>query len=118
MGKPLYRPIHTCVLNNGWISETFPNTHGIRQGCPLIALLFVLSIEIMAIRLTSNKDIKTFNIKVDQKTHTFKISQLADNTTLFISSRRNIYISMNEIDFFFFLSGLTINRNKTEGLWI
>ena len=39
-----------------------------------IALLFVLSIEIMAIRLKSNKDIKGFNIKLDEKTHTIKIS--------------------------------------------
>jgi hypothetical protein len=28
----------------------------------------------MAIRLKSNKDIKGFNIKLDEKTHTIKIS--------------------------------------------
>jgi hypothetical protein len=35
-------------MNNGWISEIFRNLHGIRQSCPLSALLFVLSVEIMA----------------------------------------------------------------------
>jgi hypothetical protein len=36
----------------------FKNTRGIRQGYPLSALLFVLSVEIMASRLRNNKDIK------------------------------------------------------------
>jgi hypothetical protein len=62
-----------------------------------ITLLFVLSIEIMAIRLKSNKDVKGFNIKLEEKTHTIKISQLADDTTIFLSSKQNMYIAMNEI---------------------
>jgi hypothetical protein len=49
--ETLYNNIQTCVINNGWISEIFKNTRGIRQGCPLSALLFVISVEIMALRL-------------------------------------------------------------------
>jgi hypothetical protein len=75
-----------------------------------ITLLFVLSIEIMAIRLKSNKDVKGFNIKLEEKTHTIKISQLADDTTIFLSSKQNMYIAMNEIKIFGSLSGLTLNR--------
>jgi hypothetical protein len=47
----------------------FKNTREIRQGYPLSALLFVLSVEIMASRLRNNKDIKGFQIKIDEKTH-------------------------------------------------
>ena len=72
--KTLYTDIQTCVMNNGWVSEMFKNTRGIRQGCPLSALLFVLSVEIMASRLRNNKDIKGFQIKIDEKTHSIKIS--------------------------------------------
>ena len=75
-----------------------------------ITLLFVLSIEIMAIRLKSNKDVKGFNIKLEEKTHTIKISQLADDTTIFVSSKQNMYIAMNEIKIFGSLSGLTLSR--------
>jgi hypothetical protein len=53
-------------MNNGWISEIFKNSRGIRQGCPLSALLFVLSVEIMALRIRNNKDIKGFQIKIDE----------------------------------------------------
>ena len=75
-----------------------------------ITLLFVLSIEIMAIRLKSNKDVKGFNIKLEEKTHTIKISQLADDTTIFLSSKQNMYNAMNEIKIFGSLSGLTLSR--------
>jgi hypothetical protein len=29
--ETLYNNIQTCVINNGWISEIFENTRGIRQ---------------------------------------------------------------------------------------
>jgi hypothetical protein len=41
--KTLYSDIQTCVMNNGWVSENFKNSRGIRQLYPLSALLFVLS---------------------------------------------------------------------------
>ena len=116
--KTLYTDIQTCVMNNGWVSEMFKNTRGIRQGCPLSALLFVLSVEIMASRLRNNKDIKGFQIKIDEKTHSIKISQLADDTTLFCTSKEEIYIAFNEIETFGSFSGLLMNKNKTGGIWV
>ena len=105
-------------MNNGWISEIFKNSRGIRQGSPLSALLFVLSVEIMALRIRNNKDIKGFQIKIDEQTHSMKISQLADDTTLYFNSENDISVAMNEIHIADTFSGLMINRNKTDGLWI
>jgi len=65
--KTLYTDTQTCVMNNGWVSEMFKNTRGICQGSPLSALLFVLSVEVMASRLRNNKDNKGFQIKIDEK---------------------------------------------------
>jgi hypothetical protein len=62
--QTLYSDNQTCVSNNGWVSEIFNNSRGIRQGCPLSALLFILSVEIMAFRLRSNKHIKDITIKI------------------------------------------------------
>ena len=73
-------------MNNGWVSENFKNSCGIRQGYPLSALLIVLSVEIMALNLRSSKDIKVITVKLDEKKHSIKISQLADNTTLFCNT--------------------------------
>jgi hypothetical protein len=65
-----------------------------------------------------NKDIKGFQIKIDEQTHSIKISQSADDTTLYFNSKNDISVAMNEIEIFRSFSGLVINRNKTEGLWI
>ena len=45
------------------------------------------------------------------KTH-IKIHQLADGITLFVSSKTNITLAMNEIEIFRSFSGLILNRNK------
>ena len=84
----------------------------------LSALSFVLSVEIMALRLRKNRDIKGFVVKLDNKNHRIKISQLADDTTLFLSNKKEIKAAMNEIEIFGSFSGLTLNKNKTEGIWI
>ena len=97
--KTLYSNIQTCVMNNGWISEIFKN-----------------SVEIMALRIRNNKDIKGFQIKIDEQTHSIKISQLADDTTLYFNSKNDISVAMNEIEIFGNFSGLMINRNKN--MWI
>jgi hypothetical protein len=57
------------VINNGWIFEIFKNTRGIHQGCLLSALLFVISVEIMALRLRENKNINGIKVKIDDKAH-------------------------------------------------
>lgn len=116
--QTLYNNIQTCVLNNGWVSEFFENSRGIRQGCPLYALLFILAVEIMALRLRSNKLIKGIQIKLDKKTHSIKISQLADDTTLYLCSKLEISAALNEIEIFGSLSGIKLNRSKTVGIWI
>jgi hypothetical protein len=43
---------------------------------------------------------------------------LADDTTLFCNSKEDVQKAMNEIEIFGSFSGLLLNRNKTEGVWI
>ena len=75
----------------------FKNTRGICRGCPLSALLFVLSVEIMALRIRNNKNIKGFQVQIDEINHSIKISQLADDTTLFFNPKTEISLALNEI---------------------
>ena len=72
----------------------------------------------MALNLRSSKDIKGITVKLDEKNHSIKISQLADDTTLFCNSKEDVLKAMNEIEIFGSFSGLLLNRNKTEGVWI
>ena len=38
----LYADVQSCVLNNGFTSEWFTLSRGLRQGCPASALIFDL----------------------------------------------------------------------------
>jgi hypothetical protein len=42
--KPIFK-----IKNNGWISKSCEMERGIRQGCPVSALLFIFVVEILAI---------------------------------------------------------------------
>ena len=72
----------------------------------------------MALRIRNNKNIKGFKVKIDEINHSIKISQLADDTTLFINPKTEIPLALDEIEFFGSFSGLIMNKDKTEGLWI
>ena len=85
--KTMYTDIQTCVINNGWISEMLRNTRGSRQRCPLSTLLCVVSVEIMALRIRNNKNIRGFQVKIDEINHSITISQLVDDTTLTLKLR-------------------------------
>ena len=78
--KVLYTNITACVKNNDWLTESYSLSRGIRQGCPLSCLTFVLAVEILAIKLRSNINVK--GIKINRRS--VKIAQLADDTTLFL----------------------------------
>ena len=44
----------------------------------------------MTLRIRNNKNIKGFQAKIDEINHSIKISQLADDTTLFFNSKAEI----------------------------
>ena len=114
--RTMYIDIKGCILNNGWVSAPFKVFRGIKQGCPASALIFVLAVEIMTIKLRETKHIRGIEIKLNSITGNLKICQLADDTTLFLKTKHEITIAMNIIEEFGNLSGLKLNKNKTEGI--
>ena len=108
--KMLYSDIESCVTNNGKSSTFFRLHRGIRQGCCLSALLFIIVVELLAISIRASNDIKGLTIN----NFTYKISQLADDTTLFIKDQSSLKYAFDLIERFGFCSGLKLNKSKTE----
>ncbi len=110
----IYKDISVCVTNNGFSSEFFKLHRGIRQGCPLSAYLFILSVEILAQNIKDNKNIK--GITIGQ--HECKIAQMADDTTVFIKDIISLHNLLNVLFIFKQAAGLRLNKGKTEIMWL
>lgn len=115
--RTIYNDAESCVSNNGWTSKPFQIQRGIRQGCPLSALLFLLVVEILAENIRTDKS-DGLKIKCNGSNKHIQISQLADDTTLFLKDEQAITNCLNKVELFGKVSGLKLNKNKTEGLWL
>ena len=68
--KVFYSNAQASIKCNNWISAPFCVSRGIRQGCPVSALLFILVAEIMSLATRQRKDVKGIilpDIKVKQR---------------------------------------------------
>ena len=108
--KMLYKHPNNSIINNGWVSLSFEVSRGIRQGCPISALLYIIAAEIMAENIRNNNNIRGIRIGRSKE---IKLNQMADDTTIFLESENIIPILLNKIKRF---SGLVLNKTKTKGL--
>ena len=114
----LYKYIEISVIVNGQITEQFDIKRGIRQGCPLSALLFVIAAEFFANRIRSNVNIK--GVRFDETNGQFelKVLQYADDTAFFVRDAKSLETILNELEDFGRVAGPKINQEKTALLWI
>ena len=60
-----YKNISSCVLNNGHASKHFFLQRGVRQGCPLSGMLFVIAIELVAQSIRHSDIIKGIKVQAN-----------------------------------------------------
>ena len=113
--KLFYIDISSSIQNNGWSSDFFNLSRGVRQGCPLSPYLFILCAEILGAAVRRDTLIRGIKISDNE----CKISQYADDTTFILDgTRSSIERSFVLLNIFAKLSGLKVNYEKTEVLWI
>ena len=113
--KLFYTDISSSIQNNGWSSDFFNLSRGVCQGCPLSPYLFILCAEILGGAVRRDKIIRDINISDTE----CKISQYADDTKLILDgTRASLERSFVLLNIFAKLSGLKVNYEKTEALWI
>ena len=110
----IYTEISSCIINNGTTSKYFPVSRGVRQGDPLSPYLFIVVTEFLASRIRSNSDIKGFMVNENN----IKLTMYADDTTAFVADEKSASCLLAELENFKKASGLKINIDKTEGLWL
>ena len=115
--KLLYMDIRSAVLVNGYVSESFWPSRGVRQGCPLSPLLYVISIKVLAANLHANHLIE--GIKLPRIHDPLPVLSLyADDTSVISSSdhaTRAVFVTYEKFEKG---TGSKLNLSKCEGLWL
>ena len=81
---------------------------GVRQGCVVSALLFILAVKFLATEIKWNK-------LVHKSSH---VIQYADDTALTLGDKQSVKKSIKIIKNFENVSGLEVNIDKCEGIWL
>ena len=92
----------------------FNLNRGVRQGCLLSSLLFVLRIEFLNLTIQTNSNIK--GIKVGDEE--IKNTLYADDTTLFVKDLESVQKLLEMLEKFIRCLGLELNKSKTEAMWL
>ena len=108
----MYCNIQSCVSNNGYQTPYFKLHRGIRQGCPLSALLFLMAAEVVATVLRISDNIKGITVN----DISIKLCQLADDMTLFLSNNGSVACALQIFEEFYRYAGLKLNKSKTEAI--
>ena len=112
----LYTNVKSAVQVNGFLSGFFPVFRGVRQGCPLSPLLYVLVAETLACSIRADTSLNGLYLPASMLQ--MKISQYADDTSV-------VVVDDYSIDRLFCLfknysnaSGAKLNVSKCHGLWL
>ena len=106
--------IKSQVKVNGYLTDEIDITRGIRQGCPISTLLYVLIAEVFGIAARKSEKIKGVKISGSE----LKILQYADDTEIFATTEDSIKEIFNVIGKYERGTGAKINVEQTEGLWL
>ena len=113
--KTLYRNPTSCITFNGQYSQWFKLERGCRQGDPISPYLYLICAEIMSLMFRKNDNIKGIKLKEEETL----ISLFADDTTIFLDGSENsFHNTVRMLDAFSSMSGLKVNNDKTQIVWI
>ena len=110
-----YSNSEAVVMNAGYMTDYFTVPKGVRQGYPLSPFLFILSVELLALKIRQEPYCKGISLPNLQDA---KTSQFADDTTLISKDTNSLQFSLQIIGSFGSISGLGLNKKKTKAMWI
>ena len=80
--------LSSCVLNNGFATKHFNLSRGVRQGCPLPGILFVIGVDILSNAIKRSREIEGIQIDPNKS---IKITQYTDDTTVFVKDVQSVH---------------------------
>ena len=112
-----YAGIQSAVKVNDFVTPCFRLSRGVRQGCPLSPLLYVLYAEVLACNIRSNPSIIGLCLP-GSPTPLPVLSQYANDTSVIVTSNAVIVVAFATYKTFERGSCLKLNLDKCKGLWL
>ena len=110
MIKAIYDKPTANIILNGEKLKAFPLRSGTRQGCPLSPLLLNIVLEVLAMAIREEKEIKGIHIGKEE----VKLSLFADDMILYIGNPKDATRKLLElINEFGKVAGYEINAQKS-----
>ena len=97
------------------MTDYFEITRGVRQVCPLSPSIFILAVELLALKIRQSPECRGIRLPNDKEA---RISQFADDTTIITNSTDSLKSHLQTIEIFGAISGLKLNRKKTKAMWL
>ncbi|CAF1135238.1 unnamed protein product, partial [Brachionus calyciflorus] len=94
-------------------SDPFSIISGIKQGCALSMILYILVIEELMLRIKSNPNIRGYKLYVLNERE-IKCTEYADDIVGYLADHLSISLFFQEFDEWGEISGASINRDKTR----
>ena len=125
--RTLYNGAETRVKINSHLTAPFPNTSGVKQGCPLSGLLYILVQEVQLRMIREDASIRGIPIpgpdgelapapaatRLAPRTHTLKERGLVDDTMIALDSAESIPPLLRVLDRFEAMSHHRMNLSKS-----
>ena len=118
----LMRDSKSCVNYCGWFSNVFAVDSGIWHRCPFSPPAFILSDELLAIKIRDCKGIKGITlldvVNGTNLAQVLKIVSYADDITLFWGNEYEMSHALSIMKFVSCVSGLEVNKQNSEDMWL
>lgn len=114
--ETLYFETQSQVIINGFVSDLFILSRGVRQGCPLSPLLFIISVEPLLENIRKNNEIKGFRLPSGKSCS--KVKGYADDANYYLHDLASVVVLLEVIEEFGKASEAKLNRDKTKLLLV
>ena len=108
MTETLLHGFLSRTINNGYLSDFIPISRSCRQGCPISPYYYLLCGEVMSIEIRNHEGIRGITINQLETI----IAQFADDTQLFLDSKKSLENAIKILSSIEANTGLKINFEK------
>ena len=112
-----YNDVFSRIICNANLSMPVFLGRGVRQGCPLSPLLYVLVSEVLSTQIRKCKEIEGFRLPGAGGLQ-FTVSQYADDATNFVKNERSLCHLLRIVNVYERGSDAKLNTTKSEAMWL